>query len=129
MNSFTGIAEAAVALNALYWSTRTTLDPAIAEKIEPLLGQTRSPVDAAVKSAEIIYANRAILEPEWLDMGAALAVVAELHGFHGMDVNSRGSLIGMVLRGQPVEVEPEAKSEFVLPEREPEPAPVPPLES
>lgn len=121
MITFTGIAEAAVGLNTLYWSTKAALQPELAAMIEPLLGQTRSPVDAAVKGAEIVYANRAGLSPEWLDMGAALAVLTEMYGFHGMDQDSRGSLIAQVLRGQVVEVEPDPKAEFVVPE--PEPAP------
>ena len=125
MTAFTGIAEAALAIQDFMLDRPAALPDHARDQIRGLLGQTKSPVDAVVKAAEIIYANRQDMPPEALELGAALANVAELHGFHGMDENHRGSRMALVMRGGDVEAAPEVKAEFAPAVQAEEPAPVP----
>lgn len=121
MKTYEGISAAATDLNTWFWTNRTTIPVHVAEQIEPLLGQTRSPVDAIVNASEIVFANReaAGMPSGLLEVAAGLAVVASVHGFHGMDQESRGVNISLALRRQLGETAPEGG--WPAPEDDPEP--------
>lgn len=112
MGPFIGIAAAAAAIQDFMLDRSAAIPAGPRARIRELLGQTKSPVDAAVKTAEIIYANRDGLAAEVLELGAALAVFAESEGYHDLDKDSRGGRIAAVLRGQAVHDAPEPRAEF-----------------
>lgn len=128
MRTFEGLADAATQLNQWYWQTGRALFPAeLQEQIEAYLGPTRSAVEAVVRVSEIVYARRAELPPEVLEFTSGLPLVAEEHGFHGMDEGSRGSKMSLVMRrdsgekaatGRPwpkAKNDPEPKGEYAPP--------------
>lgn len=57
-----------------------------------------SPVETCVNASELIYARRAELPAELVDIGAAMAVMAAAHGFSGMDRDGRGARMALALR-------------------------------
>lgn len=73
-----------------------------------------SPVDLVVKFAEIVYTNQdsPSYTEEAKDIAAANAVLAEQYGFHGLNVDGRGTKIASVLLGNTVENPPEPKQEY-----------------
>jgi hypothetical protein len=97
MKNFDGIMSAGDALNEWFWTNKARLPEPVSEAIQPLLGAVRSPVDACVNAAEIIYAHRADLEPDDLTLGAALAALCSVNGFHGLG-EGRGDAISFALR-------------------------------
>lgn len=129
MITFGGVSDAVVQLNEYFGPNQAAIPEGVREMIRPLLGQTRSAVDAVVKVSEIVFANKEdpALPPELLSLAAASAVVAEAFGFHGMDEGSRGSKLSLALRRQsgeaapagvswpPPEEDPEVRSEYVVP--------------
>jgi hypothetical protein len=115
---FEGIADAALAVSEFYYANKDDLPDHVEAKFAELVGQTRSPVDAVVKAAEIIYANRASLDVIALELGAGLASLAAAQGFHGLDMDARGDRMALVLRGQTVKGDaPEAKAEYATPQQ------------
>lgn len=98
--TFDGIADAANQLNQYFFANQAAIPKEVAGKIAPLLGPTRSPVDAVVNVSEIVYANReeSGMPKELLELAAGAAILAEAHGFHGMDEGSRGTKISLVMR-------------------------------
>jgi hypothetical protein len=113
MVSFTGIAEGALAVQDFMLDRPSALPSVARAQIRQLIGQTRSPVDAVCRTAEIIYANRDAVDDEVRELGAALATLAEAGGFQGMDLDNRGGRIAAVLRGGEVAELPEPKPEYL----------------
>jgi hypothetical protein len=89
-----------------------------ADLTESLISLTRtgvSPVDLIVKFAETVYANEeSFTDVEALEIAAADAALCEEFGYHGMNIDARGSKIASVLRGNTVENPPEPKPEFIF---------------
>lgn len=142
MRTFEGIADAANQLNAYFYANRGSIPGELADRIEPLLGPTRSPVDAVVKVSELVFANKEVpgIPDELKELAASSALLAEAHGFHAMDEGSRGTKIaGAILResgirakpGHPwpkAENDPEVKDEYRLTQPEPAAPAEPPAE-
>jgi hypothetical protein len=95
---FDGISAAAEAVCQFYYVNKPTLPTHMVEILDKVIGMTRSPVDAVVKTAEVLYANLDSLTIDMKELAAACAELAARHGFHGMDIDSRGDLMALVLR-------------------------------
>lgn len=97
-----GIGAAGDALNEWFWSERASLPEGVEDLIRPLLGMTRSPVDAAVTCSEVIYAWRSQMSPASLALGADLARLCAENGYHQMDQDSRGDRLARLMSGQTI---------------------------
>ena len=98
---FEGIGDAAQALSQFYFTNKDTLPTKVAEMMGCVIGMTRSPVDAVVTTAEVVYAFREEdVSVELKELGAACASLAAVHGYHGFDIDSRGDHISLLLRGR-----------------------------
>ncbi len=97
MQYFDNISSAGDALNEWFWTNKARLPDLVGKTIQPLLGAVRSPVDACVNAAEIIYANRTALAPDDLALGAGLAALCSVNGFHGLG-EGRGDAMCFALR-------------------------------
>lgn len=128
---FEGIGDAAQALSQFYFANKDALPERIAEPLGRVIGMTRSPVDAVVTTAEVVYAyrNDDDVSAELKELGAACASLAAAHGYHGFDAESRGDRISMLLRGRklPSGAEPPAVApEYAAPSEPAVPLAVPP---
>lgn len=111
MRTFGGITEAVDSLNEWFWSSKEELPEDVVSEIQPLLSMTRSPVDAAVQSTEVLYAHMAELDHEALAMLASLAELCQVWGYHQMDLEQRGYRIALSARqasGEKLQIEFEA---------------------
>lgn len=99
---FDGISKAAQVLSEFYFTNKDSLPAEVAEPLGDVIGMTRSPVDAVVITAEVVYAYRDAegMTDELKALGAACASLAAVHGFHGFDIDSRGDRISLLLRGK-----------------------------
>ena len=113
MKTFEGIADAADAARAMVIGGGTGLPAQIAEKLAPLGRTGASPVDLMVGFAEAVYAHRADATAEAKEAAGGVALFAESVGFHGLNVDARGSKIARVLDGQNVANAPEPKAEWL----------------
>ena len=120
MIQFNGITEAADAVNEWFWTNKTTLPEVMVNKIQPLLGPTKSPVDLVVNTSESIYKNKGELDSEDLQLGASLSYFCYIWGFHGMDVDKRGAKMSLALRRDSGETAPEG-IQWPAEETDPEP--------
>jgi hypothetical protein len=92
MTPITDIADARRALRRFLPHGEEALSPALFEQLEELV-DSPSPVDAIVRSAELLYARRAELDDEARDLVGRLAAFAGVNGWHGMATANRGGLI------------------------------------
>jgi hypothetical protein len=120
MIQFDGITSAAEAINEWFWSNKPDLPETVAQTVQPLLGPTKSAVDMIVNTTEVIYSNKDDLTSDTLAMGAGLAFLCEFWGWHGMDVDNRGTKISLALRRDSGETAPEGYS-WPDPSEDPEP--------
>lgn len=120
ITNFTSIADAAVAVQDYLIDHGSEIPEDVRVRLRDLVGPTRSPVDTAVHSSEIIYARQSELPPELLKLGASLALVCEQYNFHGMAEDRRGSGIALALMRK-AKVTPPRGVKY--PEKDNDPAP------
>lgn len=123
---FDNITAAGDAANQWYWSNKNKLSPFVQEKIQALLGPTRSPIEAMTVLPEIIYANKEVMDDEALDLALGLFGISVQYNFYGL-ADGRGQAIIFALNRElgnaplagtewPEESEdPEVKAEYVQP--------------
>jgi hypothetical protein len=91
------------------------IPPFVLDKVYPYVIVGASPVDRIVYFAETVYANADDCSADVKDIAGGCALVCEMFGFHGMNVNSRGSKIAAVLNGATIESPPAPKPELTAP--------------
>lgn len=120
--------DANAAMNELFYSARSALDP----QLEEMLATAKnSPIPPESQSTfvEAVYANREKFNEEEIGYAAAVAEFAGANGFWTMR-DGRGAAIARVLRGEQTDDLPEVEQRFkvqeppVLPEGE-EPGMIP----
>ena len=117
MPSYQGIAEAADAARLHLLANPDGLPSHILDKLLPDTGTGSSPVDLVVHFAEAIYANHeeAGVGDTARGIAGGCAVLSEAFGFHGLNIDSRGSKMSQVMSGEEVESPPEPKAEYLPP--------------
>lgn len=93
----------------------------VREELFKLGGLGSSPVDQLVKTAEIVYTHEAVMPQELKEAAAGAARLCVLNGFHGMQIDNRGTLIADILEGVdvPEEDRPEPQAPSNPPVTEP----------
>lgn len=113
MQTFNGIAEAADAVRAWFLLNPQALPEHVRPKVAAHAGTGASPVDLVVTFAEAVYANREEAPADARAIAAGCAVLAEGFGFHGLNLEARGSLIAVALGGGAPDPAPEPKGQFL----------------
>jgi hypothetical protein len=83
MRNFDGIAAAADAVRRFYFRNEDDLPEHVRKRLETHAGTGGSPVDLIVNFTEAVYANRADLPTEAMEIAAGTADVIQQNGFHG----------------------------------------------
>lgn len=133
MPTFHGPTVAVAALRNFIIERTAALPDLLRESLREVL-DVRSPVDATVQAVDLVYARDREFDDvpeEMREWAAAAATMAEDHGFHEFDVESRGGRISKSLRRQRIAKkdmpEPNEKAaERVRPAPEPTQGPVDP---
>lgn len=124
MQTFNGIAAAADAARNYFLLNQGAFPEHVRDKIAAHAGTGASPVDLVVTFAEAVYANQGDVPAEAREIAGGCAVLAETFGFHGLNVDARGSLIASVLDDGAPEDVPEPKADYLAPAEAPaEPPP------
>lgn len=121
---FDSITTAGDAANQWYWTNKTSLSTFLQEKIQTLLGPTKSPIEAAVTLPELIYANKQALNDDALELAIGLLGVAVQYNFYGLGEGRGQSIIFALKRDLNItplqgtewpstSEDPEAKAELI----------------
>lgn len=113
---YNGIAQAADAVRAYLIANPAALPEPAQAKLASHTGTGASPVDLVVTFAEAVYANREDLtaaHEDAFEIAAGAAVLAETFGFHGLNKDSRGSRMAILLDGGEVAEPPEARADLL----------------
>ena len=127
MDALADITAARRALRTYLAHADGTLPADTFNRLEELI-DSPSPVDAIVRSAELLYARRDELDDEGRTIVGQLASFAAVNAWHGMADENRGGLIAQAMtrdlgikvaagqpKPQPAEDDPAPKPEFAKP--------------
>lgn len=121
MQTFTGIADAARAVQDFLFDRDAALPDDVREQLRNMVGPTTSPVDTVVNGAELLYARRDELAAPALELAAGLALIAEQYNFHGMAIDNRGSKLALGLMRQAKVKKPAILGDYPAAGDDPEP--------
>lgn len=112
MADFSNIPEAHDAIRQLELSSYSTLPQEVKDVLDKTAQLGSSPVDRIVKTAEAIYAKRDDVPAAARETGAALFIIGQLHGWHGLAQDDRANRAAKVLRGDKAVEAPEVAREY-----------------
>lgn len=122
--NYDGIAEASNAARDWISINKASLESVHAEALDALTRTGVSAVDMIIYFADRVYANPSDFPAEAKNIAAGCALFAEQWGFHGFNLESRGSKIAAILDGRTVRsTAPVAREDFVRQVETPAPAP------